>query len=122
MMVLVAIPAILSCLLLAAHFLHANLIPAVAVSLLLPFFLIGRRYTLVRLVQFALMAGALEWLHTAYVLIGERQAESRPWTRLAVIMIGVELFTIVSAVLLNKLLPAGDAPAAKKDFADKDLA
>ena len=39
-------------------------------------------------------------------LLSERQAEGREWMRMVMILGGVELFTVLSAILLQSLLPS----------------
>ena len=107
MMVLIAIPSILSCLALAAHFYRGMFLPGVVVYLVLPLILLVRRNAAVRVVQLGLMIGALIWLSTALTIVQARQAEGGNWIRPMCIMLGVECFTIFSAVLLNKLLVRG---------------
>ena len=104
MKVLAIIFAILASLILAAHFLHAWILPLVGFFVLLPLVLLIRRNGAVRFVQVMLMLGALEWLRTMLALLSERQAEGREWMRMVFILGGVELFTVLSAVLLQSLL------------------
>jgi hypothetical protein len=54
-----------------------------------------------RLVQLALLAGAAEWLWTAWRLVQARQALGQPWARLAVILGGVALFTALAAAVFR---------------------
>ena len=104
MKVLAVIFAILASLILAAHFLHAWILPLVAFFVLLPLVLLIRRNWAVRFVQIMFMLGALEWLRTMLALLSERQAEGREWIRMVIILGGVELFTVLCAVLLQSLL------------------
>lgn len=104
MKALAVIFAILASLILAAHFLHAWILPLVAFFVLLPLVLLIRKNWAVRFVQVMFMLGALEWLRTMLALLSERQAEGREWMRMVIILGGVELFTVLSAVLLQSLL------------------
>ena len=98
---LLMIPAALSALLLAAHFLRGGQLPLVAVSLLLiPFVVIPRRWA-VRIVQTSLVLGSLAWLLTLVQLVQQRQEAGQPWLRLAIILGSVMLFTALSALLLE---------------------
>jgi hypothetical protein len=112
MALLLSIPAFLALLMLAAHFLRASSTPGVVVSLVVAALLFVPRNWAVRIVQVGLMIGALEWLRTMFVFINQRQADGRPWTRLAIIMIAVECFTVVAAVLLQWRLKAKAVVAA----------
>ena len=110
MKLLRSIPAVLSCWLLAAHFQFHGLLPLVVACAALPLLLLIRRNWAVRVVQLALMVGALEWLRTIVACIEARQEEGRVFLRMTVILIGVELFTVIAAVLLNGLLRAKEPP------------
>ena len=94
-------PVVLSLLVLAAHFLRAGKEMAVAVSLLLIPALFVRRYWTARLVQAALILGALEWLRTLYALAQMRAAQGEPYTRMAVILGVVAAVSLVSAMILE---------------------
>lgn len=96
------LPPLLAGLLLAAHFLRgmevgATLVAALVVPALLA---VGSRWAL-RVGQLVLAAGAVEWLRTAAVLIGDRQADGEAWTRLAIIIGAVAALTVAAAVLLG---------------------
>ena len=93
------LPVILSFLLLAAHFLRSGLIPFVALALLLTALLLVRRVWVARLVQMALVLGALEWLRTLLYLVALRQEAGQPWARLAIIIGIVAAFTGSSAFI-----------------------
>ncbi|WP_428938340.1 hypothetical protein [Fontivita pretiosa] len=93
------VPVLLSFLLLAAHFLHAGNLPLVAVALLLPLLLLIRRGWVVRVVQTALLVGALEWLRTIVMLIDFYEQAGRPWTRMSIILGSVLLFTLAASTV-----------------------
>lgn len=98
---LILIPAVLSLLVLAAHFFRAGSLIAVGVCLMAIVLLaIPRRWS-VRVVQALLILGTAEWLRATYFFVGERAAYGRPWTRLAIILGAVAGFTALSALLLN---------------------
>lgn len=110
---LLSIPAFVASLMLAAHFYRAQLMAGVAGSLLLAGLLFVPRNWAIRTAGALLMLGALEWLRTMLVFITDRQSEGRPWTRLAIIMIGVECFTVIAAMLLQfrlRAVPRGFEP------------
>ena len=106
-----SIPAFLSLLMLAAHFFRAELLPLVAVCLVTLVLLLVPRNWAVRLVQVVLMVGALEWVRAMLEFISDREQEGRPWTRLMVILLAVELFTVFSAILLQGRLRRRAVPA-----------
>lgn len=100
-------PVILSFLLLAAHFYRAGhmVLTAVCVGLLLLLFL--RKPWIPRLFQALLVLGAIEWLRALYNLAAMRIAWDQPWTRLAIILGAVALFTALSGLVFrNKRLRA----------------
>ena len=92
------IPAFLSALLLAAHFSRMGSPLLVILALLLPAFLFIRREWAARLVQVALIYGAIEWVRELVFLVAERSAQGQPWTRLAIILGFVAMFTGSSAL------------------------
>jgi len=98
---LLLVPVGLSALLQAAHFLRFGGCGMVAVSLALPFVLLARRGWAVRLVQVALVAGAASWGWTALGFMQERQLMGAPYLRMLLILGGVALFTLGSALVLE---------------------
>ena len=97
-----AAPA-LSFLLLGAHFLREGNWALVAACVALIALLAWRRPWARRVVQAALVLGALEWVWTAYLLIQQRMAEGLPWTRLAVILGVVAIWTAASALAMQRV-------------------
>jgi len=95
------LPAILSCLLLGAHFYRAGLPLLMVFCAAAPLLLLLRRPWVPRLFQALLALGALEWLRTLYLFAAEREAFGQPWTRLAVILGAVALFTALSALVFR---------------------
>ena len=92
------IPALLSALLLGAHFSRMGSTPLVILALLFPAVLFFRRAWAARLVQLALICGAIEWVRTLLFFVVERNAQGQPWTRLAIILGFVAVFTGSSAL------------------------
>jgi hypothetical protein len=99
MYVLKLLPVILSGLLLGAHFLRAGLFALAVLSLVFPVLLLFRRGWVARLVQIILVLGALEWIRTLMVLVDERRIAGQAWTRLAIILGLVAVFTGCSALV-----------------------
>ena len=113
-LLLLAAP-ILSFVLLGAHFMREGAWILVAVCIAFALLLAWRTRWAVRLVQAALVLGAVEWIWTALILVQERMAEGRPWIRLAAILGGVALFTLGSAVLLTRRkLGPGPSPQLRR--------
>jgi hypothetical protein len=94
-------PAVVSLLLLGAHFLRSRDYPAVIVVALLIVLVFVRRPWAARTLQASLVLGALEWVRSAAVLVHARTEMGAPFLRLAVILGGVALFTLASALLLQ---------------------
>lgn len=87
--------------LLGAHFYRAAAWPLVALCVLLVVLLAWPRAWVARLVQVALVLGALEWLWTAGWLVQQRLALGQPWLRLACILGAVAVFTGASALVFR---------------------
>jgi hypothetical protein len=101
MKVLLSLPIVLSAVLLGAHFFRSGLPPLVIFVLLCPFLLFFRRAWAARFVQIVLVLGTLEWFRTLFMLIAERRAGGQPWTRLAIIIGLVAMFTGCSALVFR---------------------
>ena len=98
------IPTLLSVLVLAAHFFRAGQLALMLICLSSPFLLLFRRRWATRSVQLLLVLGALEWVRTVLQIHAIRVQEGRDWQRMAVILLVVAAFTLVSA--LTYFLPA----------------
>jgi hypothetical protein len=101
MWMILLIPTVLSFLLLGAHFLHHGSIPLLVVSLLIPLTMWIRRPWIARAVQVLLLLATLEWVVTAWGLAQDRIAMHEPWTRMAIILGAVALWTACSALLFQ---------------------
>lgn len=95
------LPVILSSLLLGAHFLRAGLTILAVLIVLFPVLLLVKRAWVARLAQFVLVLGGIEWIRTLLVFVAARREMGQPWTRLAVILGTVALFTIGSGLLFS---------------------
>ena len=104
------IPVILSALLLGAHFSRAGLAPLALILVVFPAVLLLKRPWVARLTQVVLLLGAIEWVRTLVVLVGQRRDLGQSWGRLAVILGAVALFTLASA------LPFSLSSAVRKRF------
>ncbi len=99
--VLLHIPIVLSFAVLGAHFLRYGHAIGVIGSLVLIALLFLRQPWVARLVQVALVLGALEWVRTLFSLMQVRAAMGEPVTRMVIILGSVALVTLVSALLFQ---------------------
>ena len=95
------LPVIISFLLLSAHFYRAGLAIPAGVSIAIPLMLLFRESWVPRLIQILLLLGALEWLRTLSMFAGLRIENGQPWTRLAIILGAVALFTGLSGLVFR---------------------
>lgn len=96
------LPAILSLLLLGAHFSRAGLSWLAPVFVLLPLLLFLKKPWVPRLMQVVLVLGSLEWVRSTLVYVGQRREIGDSWGRLAAILGAVALFTLLSAWILSR--------------------
>lgn len=92
---------VLACVLLAAHFFRADLLPLALLFALLPLLLAVPRAWAARVMQLALLIGAIEWLRTLAAFSAERIAMGQPYLRLVAILLAVALFTAASALVFR---------------------
>jgi len=95
------LPVIFSFLLLSAHFYRAGLAIPAGITIAIPLFLLFRESWVPRLLQILLLLGALEWLRALILFAGLRIEIGQPWTRLAIILVGVSLFTALSGLVFR---------------------
>ena len=99
------IPVILSFLLLGAHFYRSGQVVLSGLCVLILLLLFLRKSWVPRVFQLLLLLGSLEWLRSLYFLAAMRIAWDQPWTRLAVILGAVAVFTALSGLVFrNKKL------------------
>lgn len=110
------VPLVLSCLLLAAHHLRAGETGLVALWLTLPLVAFLRARWAERALQVMLVAGAAEWLLTLRDLAATYGSAGLPVTRAALILGGMALMTLLSA------LPLGRRPRREPDPVGPGLA
>jgi hypothetical protein len=101
---LLLLPAALSLLVLAAHFLRGGMSLPVIMCLVLMGFLWVPRPWATRTLQIVLVLGAAEWIRTTMALVSARQVTGAPWERMAMILGIVALVTFASAAAFE--LPA----------------
>ena len=102
-MLLRSIPAIISFLLLGAHFLRSGHLLLTGACLLLPGLLLIRRQWSLQLLQFLLYIGAAVWVNTVIRIARLRINLGQSWGRMAIILGVVAGFTIISGLLLHTL-------------------
>ena len=93
--------SVLSLLVLAAHFLRANVPFLVLVCLALIGLFTVRRPWARRTLQIALAFGALEWLRVMLNLAEMRQLKGEPWERMAIILGSVAVVAALAALALE---------------------
>jgi hypothetical protein len=106
---LLLLPAALSALVLGAHFLRRGGMAAVLGCLLLVALLAVRRPWAARVVQVALLLGALEWVRTAAGFVAVRRAAGEPWERMAIILGAVAALSLAGAASF-------ETPALRRHF------
>lgn len=95
------LPVFISFLLLAAHFVRAGQMVVVVVLLSLLLLLFVRKFWVPWIIQLTLILGAIEWLSTLYTVAQIRIASGMPWTRMAIILGVVALFTALSSLVFR---------------------
>ena len=100
MRALLLLPA-LALSLLGAHFYRASAWPLVLACVVLVVLLARPRAWVARLVQWALVLGAAEWLWTAFLLWQQRLALGQPWLRMSLILGAVAVFTAAAALVFR---------------------
>ncbi len=100
-------------LLIGAHFSRANENGLVITCLALLFLLFIKRRWVANVFQGLLLVASIEWIQTTLRLVQLRQAHGQPWTRLAIILSVVALFTALAALVF-------ESKSLKKRYADND--
>jgi hypothetical protein len=95
------LPVVLALAILAAHFYRAGAWVAFGVAIALLPILFIRAAWAARVLQAALVIGALEWLRTAAALVAIRQSMGQPYARLVVILGAVALVTGLCALVFQ---------------------
>jgi hypothetical protein len=92
---------VFSSVLLAAHFSRVDLKGIALLCLLLPLVLLIRKRWVLRAFQLYLLIGVAVWVQRTFALRALRIEAGEPWFRLALILFGVALFTLISALALE---------------------
>lgn len=98
---LLLLPPALSLLTLAAHFLRGGQVLLLLLCVGLFGLLFVRRPWATRLLQTALVLGAIEWIRTGMVLVAARQSSGQPFERMSTILEAVAWVTFLSALLFE---------------------
>ena len=99
---LLLLPAGVSLLALAAHFLRRMNLVGMAACLALFALLFVRAFWVRRVLQLALIVGTLVWAATASQLVEQRRAAGMPWERTALILSVVAGVSAAGALLLER--------------------
>jgi len=86
---------------LAAHFLFHGSMAMVAVSVFMPVLLFFPRRAVARVLQIALVLGAIEWVRTLVDLAQERMAAGAPYLRSMLILSVVAALTLACALVFR---------------------
>lgn len=91
---------------LGAHFLRTgDTVPAIIIALM-PLLALFRKKALIYLLQLGLVVGAAAvWLPTTIEIAQLRMATGEPWIRMAAILTGVILFSLLTAFLAKDIQP-----------------
>ena len=95
------LPVFISFLLLGAHFLRAGNTVVVVILLAILFLLFIKKYWVPWVIQLILLLGSLEWIRTLVSVAQFRIGADMPWTRMAVILGAVALFTALSCLVFR---------------------
>lgn len=101
MTLLLLLPAILSFLALAAHWLHAGSQLLALVSVAICFLLLVPQRWVARVAQVVLILTSVVWGLTTYDIAQERIADQQDWIRAAVILLSVGAFSLLAAGLFQ---------------------
>lgn len=95
------LPAIISLLVLAAHFLRYGNLIVIGIIIFLLLLLFIKHKISARIVQLGLLLATVEWVDTAYMLVSYRMHYDMPLIRLSIIMGFVILFTFASIFIFR---------------------
>lgn len=95
------LPVVFSFLLLAAHFVRAGENFYALALLILLLLLTLKKSWVPWVIQVTLLLGAFEWLRTLMFVAQMRIEFGQPWTRMAIILAAVALFTALSGLVFR---------------------
>ena len=95
------LPVFISLLLLSAHFFRAGQTVLAVIPIIFVMLLIIKEKMIPLLIQIALVLGAVEWLRTLISVAQMRMEYGMPWTRMAIILGAVALFTALSSLVFR---------------------
>jgi len=97
------LPVLLSFLLIAAHFSRADQSILLIISLTIPFLLLIKKRIIIRIMQIVLLLAGAEWIRAMLIYIEVRQSSGDDWTRLAIILSIVAIYTAFSGFFLQNV-------------------
>jgi hypothetical protein len=95
-------PVALSALLLAAHFYRAGALALAVLAVASLALLLVRKPWAARVLQVALVLGAMEWIRTLATFAAMRISLGQPYLRMALILGAVALFTALAALAFER--------------------
>jgi len=95
------LPVFISFLLMAAHLVRAGQMVMACVLLALLLLLVLKKNWVPWVIQLTLLLGAVEWLRTLFSVAQIRIELGMPWTRMAIILGAVALFTALSCLVFR---------------------
>jgi len=95
------LPVFISFLLLTAHFFRAGEIVLASIPVVLFIPLMFRKTWVPRVIQVALLIGAIEWLYTLVSIAQIRMEFGMPWVRMVLILAALALFTAGSGLVFK---------------------
>lgn len=99
--ILLYVPIVLSLVILGAHFLrYGNSLGVIGAAVLVVLLFVRKPWA-ARLLQAALVLGAIEWVYTLYVMANLRIEFGQPYIRLVIILGVVSAVTLASALLFQ---------------------
>ena len=101
MLIFRLIPVLISFALIAAHFSRADQPILLVISLAIPFILFIKKRIVVRIIQIVLIFAGAEWIRAMLSYIEVRKSVGDDWTRLAIILSVVAIYTAASGLFLQ---------------------
>jgi len=99
--IITILPIIISALLSAAHFYRSGSLLFTLSSILLPFLLVSKNRWIPKIITAFLFLAAGEWIRTILTFTEHYQAAGVSWTRMAIILGTVAVFTASSALVFK---------------------
>ena len=101
MLFVCSFPIYMSALLISAHLYRSGFVVLAIISLFVPLLLFSKNHWVPRIITVFLLLAAAEWIRAMVGFILQYQASGVSWTRLAIILTSVSLFTAFSALVFK---------------------